>query len=153
MNKTKTKTKTNFANDVAVFFKTMKISVFIGLATACVLFFLLYEGHEYINPEVRVTKQGGGSMIMFGMNNYSIYMRAVEHAYGHRNIDVSLPAYVIENSVKRACEVYLRDKLFLSVFIGFLIFIGVPLLVVLYRMSSRTMKQSTDWIKENKSIE
>jgi hypothetical protein len=144
--------KKNLANDVVVFFRTMKTSIWIGIAVSCILFFLVYQGYEYIDPEIDYTISGSGLSGMNYIANGDVCNRAVIHCRGGwHNIRSDSEEYV-ESVIKHCCESYLNYILLFSLLMGVATFIGVPILVFLYRMLSRSIQYSKTWIDENKTI-
>jgi hypothetical protein len=148
------KIENHFANEIVTFFKVMKVSVFIGLVVSCGLFFGIYEGHEYINPKIDITiiNHNHYSREVIGMEER--YKKALDYSYGYDwNSHLFMhPESLVEDSIKRSCKEYLNDKLILSLLIGLIVFLGVPVLVVLSHITSRAMKQSRQWVDKNRTI-
>jgi hypothetical protein len=143
--------KKNLANDIVIFFRTMKISIWIGIAVSCILFFLVYQGYEYINPKIDVTIPGEWSSPIT-IANADVCTRALEHCRGGWG-DLPIGSEEsVESVIKHCCESYLNYILLFSLLMGVATFIGVPTLVFLYRMLSRSIQYSKTWIDENKTI-
>jgi hypothetical protein len=149
--------KKNIANDIVVFFRTMKISIWIGIAVSCILFFLVFQGYEYIDPEIDISipKPSYQPGAVFGtsyISNGDVCTRALEYCRGGwYDLPMDSEEYV-EGVIRHCCESYLRYISLFSLLMGVATFIGVPILVFLYRILSRSIQYSKIWIDENKTI-
>ncbi|MDR3235817.1 MAG: hypothetical protein LBT48_03715 [Prevotellaceae bacterium] len=141
-------TKKHFANDIVVFFKAMKVSVWIGLAVVGILFFLVYDGYNYINPKIGVREYGNGLEKRFLVSNAEVCYRAVNEYGGGLS---GTPAGM-ESVIRHCCKAWLINKSLFSLLMGFVTFIGIPLLTFFWRVLSRSVQHSKTWIDENRTI-
>jgi hypothetical protein len=62
--------KHEMANEIAILFKSMKISFLLGIIVACFLFFVVYNCVKYINPDIKIeSKQNMKSFSKFEIVN------------------------------------------------------------------------------------
>ncbi|MDR2292309.1 MAG: hypothetical protein LBE11_02420 [Prevotellaceae bacterium] len=137
--------KHKIANEIAILFKSMKLSSLLGIIVACFLFFVIYNCFKYINPDIKINIKEYG---------YIKEIESIETDIDYKTIGIDISNMSLTGptnltkALKRSCKEYVINKLGFSLLIGLIVFLGIPVLVVLYRRISHAV----NWVNENKTI-
>lgn len=140
------KKKQILANGLVRFFKLLKVSFLIGIITSILLYLIVFDGYKsqetvrrelYEKPKIEYGSKLYNRMSFFWKNE--LYMKQENTNKIMKEIDDSITEYR-------------KGKISMSVFYGFLITLGLPVLIILVKQSYFMMKSTNKWISENKTI-
>ena len=158
------KQKSRIANQIVVFFKTLKISTIIAVLAFAVMYFGVYKAHECFNPDVYELKMRIGR----DFNHVLSYDDIVPHedrnnviVYGNRFLmdlrdyyNMRVPGWysVLFDETEDCCRWWLRDRAIHSGLVAVAILFGIPLIVITIRFSVHSIKGAKSWVDENRTM-
>ncbi len=147
--------KTIVANEITRFFRFFRISIPIGIGVMVILFLLVFEGYKTFHPDysntnyVPSTSMYESGRIVYGnsFNRKAIYFYKGDFYSINFNSTQGL-----KNEIERAIKYYQEEKIKTSILFGVIAIFGLPILLILIRQTSSSVKSGKEWLDKNKTI-
>jgi hypothetical protein len=164
--------KQQIANETALFFRMFKISGIITVLIFSAFFFGVYEGFKTFNADLSevyyrppddpktMARDKDGSFLhppsnaswRYGneFNQKAYYFKS--HAKLSYGVMVPNDIDDLKTKIIESIKYYQKEKLKISLIISLLAFIGIPILVSIFRITISGIKQGKTWVDENRTI-
>lgn len=158
------KQKSKIANQIVVFFKTLKISALIAVLAFAGMYFGVYKAHKCFNPDVYELKIGlrGDSRhvippedLLYVRNSSDLYVygnRFLMDLRDHYNLWAPKTYSSLWDSTKNCCRWWLKERARHSGLVAAAVLFGIPLIVITIRFSAHSIKGAKSWVEENRTI-